>query len=252
MNRNHVEQKLTMHTNTLKKELYEAEPFCFSLLTLLLVFKTISILHRSFIYQTISIALIAAAFPELGDVTVSFKQCVSFTQWDDIARFLRLRAQLSEKFRSKSHRNGQDSSRKFLHFLFQLVASRKETWRKFLIAAQQFSSISSMFIFHCPTRFQRSGDREDVLQHNFYGTKIWGWFAISNVRWPTHAMQRWSAYRTNRESNVKFYLICVSSWPTRQKKYAMYIFAWCVKFGDKKDELAKRRTMALYWFLKAQ
>ena len=80
MNRNHVEQKLTMHTNTLKKELYEAEPFCFSLLTLLLVFKTISILHRSFIYQTISIALIAAAFPELGDVTVSFKQCVSFTQ----------------------------------------------------------------------------------------------------------------------------------------------------------------------------
>ena len=29
MNRNHVEQKLTMHTNTLKKELYEAEPFCF-------------------------------------------------------------------------------------------------------------------------------------------------------------------------------------------------------------------------------
>ena len=67
---------------------------------------------------------------------MSFKQCVSFTQGDDIARFLRLRAQLSEKFRSKSHRNGQDSSRKFLHFLFQLVASRKETWRKFLIAAQ--------------------------------------------------------------------------------------------------------------------
>ena len=29
MNRNQVEQKLTMHINTLKKELYEAEPFCF-------------------------------------------------------------------------------------------------------------------------------------------------------------------------------------------------------------------------------
>ena len=29
MNRNHEEQKLTMHINTLKKELYEAEQFCF-------------------------------------------------------------------------------------------------------------------------------------------------------------------------------------------------------------------------------
>ena len=35
----------------------------------------------------------AAAFPELRDVTVSLKQYISFTQWDDIGRFLRLLTQ---------------------------------------------------------------------------------------------------------------------------------------------------------------
>ena len=74
-----------------------------------------------------------------------------------------------------------------------------------------------MGIFHYPTRFERNGDGVDFLQYNFYGAKMWGWFVIFNVRWLTHVMQRWLACRTNRESNVKFYLICASSWPTHEK-----------------------------------
>ena len=81
-----------------------------------------------------------------------------------------------------------------------------------------------MSIFHYPTRFERNGDGVDFLQYNFYSTKMWGWFVIFNVRWLTHVMQRWLACRTNRESNVKFYLICASSSQLThtRKKYTMY------------------------------
>ena len=77
-----------------------------------------------------------------------------------------------------------------------------------------------MGIFHYPTRFKRNGDGVDFLQYNFYGTKMWGWFVIFNVRWLTHVMQRWPE-RVEQTVKVTWNFIWfvpqVDSWPTHEK-----------------------------------
>ena len=50
----------------------------------------------------------AAAFPELRDVTVSLKQYISFTLWDDIGRFLRLLTQARSSQLKNSSLGGDD------------------------------------------------------------------------------------------------------------------------------------------------
>ena len=112
--------------------------------------------------------------PELRDITVSLKQCISFTHW----AFWRCALNWARIFTGNhseliieqrwylflvSSWNSGDSSRKFLHFfvLANCVAQRnleKAPHNNEII----FSSISSMCIFHFPTRFQRNGDGLDV------------------------------------------------------------------------------------------